>query len=107
MNRPGFLSLAAFTILLSVVCARPASGQGKLPPGQMAEILTIGIDSSEPHLVYQTAERVEAPNWTRDGKWLVYNSKGSLWRIAAEGGEPVRIDTGEVKDVNNDHVLSP
>jgi|GEM_PF-69237 len=107
MNRPGFFSLAAFTILLFVVCALPIRAQSRLAPGQMAEIITLGIDGSDPHLVYQTAERIEAPNWTRDGKWLVYNSKGSLWRIAAGGGDPIRIDTGEVKDVNNDHVLSP
>lgn len=32
---------------------------------------------------------IEAPNWSPDGKWLVYNSEGRLYRIATDGkGEP-------------------
>ena len=50
---------------------------------------------------------VEAPNWTRDGKWIIYNSQGKLYRIRANGkGAPQMIDTGEATDCNNDHVLS-
>ncbi|MBQ6652930.1 MAG: PD40 domain-containing protein [Prevotella sp.] len=50
---------------------------------------------------------IEAPNWTRDGKWIVYNSQGKLFRIRANGkGEPQVINTGELTNCNNDHVLS-
>ena len=51
--------------------------------------------------------RVEAPNWTKDGKSLIYNSNGSMYKIPVEGGEPVRIETGSVNECNNDHVISP
>ena len=37
---------------------------------------------------------IEAPNWTPDGKFLVYNSNGLIFRIPAAGGEPQAIDTG-------------
>ena len=50
--------------------------------------------------------RVEAPNWTKDGKSLIYNSDGSMYKIPIEGGEPVRIETGSVNGCNNDHVIS-
>ena len=51
--------------------------------------------------------KIEAPNWSRDGKSLIYNSEGRIWRIPIEGGEPVEIDTGRFVDNNNDHGLSP
>lgn len=51
--------------------------------------------------------KIEAPNWTRDGKWLIYNSKGLLYRIPPTGGEPAPIETGPQRKNNNDHGLSP
>ncbi|GHV02315.1 hypothetical protein FACS1894159_11080 [Bacteroidia bacterium] len=50
---------------------------------------------------------IEAPNWTPDGKWLIYNSRGRLYKISPDrGGDPVEIDTGFADRCNNDHVLS-
>lgn len=51
--------------------------------------------------------KIEAPNWSRDGASLIYNSGGGIWRIPVEGGEPVPVDTGRFVDNNNDHGLSP
>ncbi len=99
-------SITLITFLWLFVCL-PSFAQSRLAPGQLSQIVTIGIDGSDPKIVLETSERVEAPNWTPDGKWLVYNSKGALWRLPAEGGEPVRIPTGEINNANNDHVLSP
>ena len=51
---------------------------------------------------------IEAPNWSPDGNWLVFNAGGRLYRIAPDGsGDPVAIDTGTLADLNNDHVLAP
>ncbi|MCD7914002.1 MAG: transporter [Tannerellaceae bacterium] len=50
---------------------------------------------------------IEAPNWTPDGKWLIYNSGGKLYKLSPENpGEPIGIPTGFVTNCNNDHVLS-
>jgi Periplasmic component of the Tol biopolymer transport system len=50
---------------------------------------------------------IEAPNWTMDGKFLVYNSKGKLYKISPDSpSEPESIDTGYANRCNNDHVLS-
>jgi TolB protein len=88
--------------------AAPARDQNKLEAGRVAQLTTIGIDGSEPRVVYQTTDHIEAPNWSPDGRWLIVNFNGSLWRIAAEGGgKPQLIPTGDVTDVNNDHILSP
>jgi Tol biopolymer transport system component len=58
-------------------------------------------------VVRQFDSKIEAPNWSRDGKELIYNSGGKIWRVPVEGGEPVIIDTGRFIDNNNDHGLSP
>lgn len=49
---------------------------------------------------------IEAPNWTKDGRQLVYNSRGHMYRYALASGDIQEIDTGFAIDCNNDHVLS-
>jgi Tol biopolymer transport system component len=58
--------------------------------------------------VIYTAERLlEAPNWSPDGRYLLLNGEGRLWKLSLDGGDPVPVDTGGVKGVNNDHGISP
>jgi Tol biopolymer transport system component len=50
---------------------------------------------------------IEAPNWTKDGKYLIYNSKGKLYKIEIANTENImEINTGFATNCNNDHVLS-
>ena len=51
--------------------------------------------------------KIEAPNWSRDGAFLYYNSDGRIWRIPVSGGAPEQVDTGLHLANNNDHGLSP
>lgn len=74
---------------------------------RISQLLTIAVDGSDLRLVYETTEHIEAPNWSPDGRWLMFNSKGLLWRLAATGGSPERIPTGDITGANNDHVISP
>jgi dipeptidyl aminopeptidase/acylaminoacyl peptidase len=58
-------------------------------------------------VVQEFPYQIEAPNWTPDGKWLIYNSGGRLYRISPDSpGEPEQINTGFAKGCNNDHVLT-
>jgi TolB protein len=50
---------------------------------------------------------IEAPNWTRDGRYLVYNSQGRIYTYELATGEIKQVETGFAIDCNNDHVLSP
>jgi TolB protein len=50
---------------------------------------------------------IEAPNWTKDGRCLIYNSGGKMFSYELSTGEIRKIDTGIATDCNNDHVLSP
>jgi Tol biopolymer transport system component len=84
-----------------------------LAPGQRARLLVADIEGGEPRLVHETTgSALEAPNWSPDGHWLVYNHDGLLLRIPADasygdGSVPEVIDTGGITDANNDHVISP
>jgi Tol biopolymer transport system component len=68
----------------------------------------VKIASGDRRSVYHTADLIEAPNWSRDGTSLIFNSKGRIFTVPADGGgEPVAIDTGFAVKNNNDHGLSP
>lgn len=81
----------------------------QLESGQTARLSTFDVTTKQKQVVYEDKESViEAPNWSPDGSWLVFNKDGLLYRIPAEGGRAPRVvDAGEVRDANNDHVLSP
>ena len=67
----------------------------------------IDLNDNTRTIVYEAAYHFEAPNWTKDGKWLLFNSNGLLFKIPSSGGIPEKIDTGFAIRCNNDHVLSP
>jgi TolB protein len=80
----------------------------QLEVGQRAQLWTLDVESGDKVLVYETADAIiEAPNWTPDGSSLIYNCDGLIYRIPVDGGSPEVIDTGDVRDSNNDHMLSP
>ena len=56
-----------------------------LHPGQLANLTIIDLDGHQ-RVIFTADEVIEAPNWTPDGNWLVFNAGGKLFRIAAEGG---------------------
>ena len=79
-----------------------------LQPGQRAQLFTVDATTGEATLVAESSELLfEAPNWTPDGRYLVVNGDGRLFRVPVEGGEFEEIDLGGVRELNNDHVLSP
>ena len=51
---------------------------------------------------------IEAPNWSRDGKFLLVNTQGDLFRLVLDAPKPAleRLDLGGKYVCNNDHDLS-
>ena len=58
-------------------------------------------------LAYFEAHSVQAPNWTPDGKTLIYNSNGYLYTYDLASGQIKVLNTGFANRNNNDHVLLP
>ena len=68
---------------------------------------TINVDTGVRSILKEFDYVIEAPNWTRDGRYLVYNSGGHMHMYELATGEIKELDTGFAVDCNNDHVLSP
>jgi TolB protein len=85
--------------------AKPASADAR--PMLYSALETINVDSTDRRVVYLAAGRIEAPNWTRDGKSFLFNSGGRIERLPVAGGKPEMIDTGFATRCNNDHGISP
>jgi dipeptidyl aminopeptidase/acylaminoacyl peptidase len=68
---------------------------------------TVAIASKDRRVIYHTSRVIEAPNWSRDGQFFIYNSKGRMYRLPRAGGEPQLLETGTANHCNNDHGLSP
>lgn len=85
----------------------PFARKGRtLLPGQRAELTLINADGSGREAIFVADEIIEAPNWHPEG-FLVFNAGGEIWRIGLDGSGLRRIETGTIRDLNNDHVLSP
>ena len=57
-------------------------------------------------VVEESAKTLQAPNWTKDGRSLIYNSGGRLYRFDLETGSATMIDTGFAQAVTSGHALS-
>lgn len=72
--------------------------------GSRLEILD--VESGNREIIYTSPISIQAPNWTPDGKTLIYNSEGLIYTFDLKNRQPKVLNTGEVKNNNNDHVLS-
>src|SRR5262249_1980433 len=76
-------------------------------PGGTSHVTVLTADGKDKRVVYSAPRKLEAPNSWPDGKYLVLNGEGKLWRLPLAGGEPEVVDTGKVTGINNDHGISP
>ncbi len=74
------------------------------PSASRLELLD--VRSGMRKVIYTTKGHIEAPNWSRDGKFLIYNSGGLLYKFPLVSQVPEKINTGNVISNNNDHGLS-
>ena len=57
-------------------------------------------------VIYKKSDRFEAPNWMPDGKKLLFNMEGLLFKIPITGGKLEKLNTGSADKNNNDHGIS-
>jgi Tol biopolymer transport system component len=67
---------------------------------------TVSVATGERRVLHTSKGSLQAPNWTTDGRALVYNSDGRLYRFDLASRDATLIDTGFATANNNDHVLS-
>ncbi|HUX94801.1 MAG TPA: hypothetical protein VMV47_03645 [Bacteroidales bacterium] len=67
---------------------------------------TMNVADGKRMIIYEKNDRFEAPNWMPDGKKLLFNMDGSLYKIPVEGGSLEKLNTGFANRNNNDHGIS-
>jgi TolB protein len=64
------------------------------------------VETGHRKILYSSAHSIQAPNWTADGKKLIYNSKGHLYTFDLATNIINPLNTGFAVNNNNDHVLT-
>ncbi len=86
-TRQDVIEQAVFRDVRIVVPVKEDFDRGRDPFGSHLEILDLA--SGHRQIIYSSDEVFEAPNWTRDGKALIYNSRRSAvsvltWQAGAQ-----------------------
>lgn len=82
---------------------------GKEPPIRGSKVSLYDLKTNSVSVVYAADQMIEAPNWSPDGKYLLVNSKGDLWKLPVNTPNPElqKIDLASIGRCNNDKGYSP
>ena len=101
------LIVAGLVSSLTTLAQTPPVPQTAPAPKVESSLEIYDLKTGQRTVVHREPARFEAPNWTRDGKYLLINRQGKLYRVPVGGGMPEFIDTGAIQQLNNDHGISP
>ena len=95
--------------LIAVASVSLVALAGQTPaPRYTSHVTIFDLTSRSASVVYRGDGIWEAPNWSRDGRFLLSNSGGKLYRIAVDGASaPQALDLDPSLRGNNDHDFSP
>ncbi|WP_295719137.1 hypothetical protein [Mucilaginibacter sp.] len=90
---------------ITVPFAGIADQRTQMTLGSNLELMEVATGNRE--VIYSVPYSIQAPNWLPDNKSLIFNdSKGLLYNFDLASRTPVLLNTGNIKNNNNDHVLS-
>jgi Tol biopolymer transport system component len=92
-------------VRISIPFKGESNQQTPMTLGSNLELLEVASGHRE--IIYSVPYSIQAPNWTPDGKSLIFNNaKGLIYNFDLATRTPVQINTGSVTSNNNDHVIS-
>jgi Tol biopolymer transport system component len=92
--------IAVLALVPLVAAAQPARYRSRISICDLAD--------KSVRVIYTSDQVFEAPNWSRDGKYLLSNSGGNLYRIPVAGSAtPEKAGIDPDLRCNNDHDYSP
>src|SRR6516164_211930 len=88
--------------LATVLWAQPAAQRYR------SKITIFDLATRQSKVLYSADPLIEAPNWSRDGRFLLVNTGGGLYRLPVTGEPKLeKIDLGDSGyRCNNDHDFS-
>lgn len=103
-HNAGVAETALFrNVRLDIPAAMTGGNQARPSPSRL-EVLDIHSGNRE--IVYTSGSHFEAPNWSRNGKFLIFNQEGLLYQYKLKNGKIRQIQTGFANANNNDHGIS-
>lgn len=109
-----FLTALAASLLLAnaphglSVSAQQAAATAPPRPRYASKIMIYDLNRKAATSVHEADAVWEAPNWSRDGQFLLANSDGKLFRIRVDGSAPPEaLAVDPSLRCNNDHDFSP
>lgn len=98
MKKNIFLLLLLLPLLLNA----------QIPEGKqvISSLYIYKLKSGKSKLILKEKRHFEAPNWSRDGRYLLINSGGKLEKVSVKGKKLGVLNTGSVQRANNDHGYS-
>src|SRR5438876_1627021 len=78
-------------------------------PRYSSRIMIYDLTARSTTLVYRADGIWEAPNWSRDGRFLLSNSNGKLYRIQVDSvlATPESVNVDPALRCHNEHDFSP
>lgn len=92
--------------ILFIIIITSFSALAQTPENITSELVLLNVKTGEEKSILKEKRHFEAPNWTRDGKYLLINAAGFLEKIDLEGNNLEKIFPEQVSTINNDHGLS-
>jgi len=71
-----------------------------------SELVILNVKTGEEKTLLREKRHFEAPNWSRDGQFLLINSGGLLEKVDLNGKKLGGLFTGQIDRANNDHGIS-
>jgi TolB protein len=112
MNRRELLTSAAWIFVARTLHAQssPAKPAPASAERLRSRVLIYDLHDGSSHLAYAADSIWEAPNWSPDGKYLIANSGGGIYKflLKQDGtAEPERLAIPAGYQCNNDKAISP
>jgi len=110
----GMVTLAALSLATPVVLAQTAPKAAAHAHGEQplrSKLFIYDLRDGSSHLVYTADDIWEAPNWSPDGKYLISNSRGGIYKLVLKqdgtAETPQRLAIPANAECNNDKAISP
>ncbi|MDQ2840751.1 MAG: hypothetical protein M3Y72_06880 [Acidobacteriota bacterium] len=96
------------TAVFSNVTVQQGAEQ-KPAPIKRSNVSVYDLKSRSVKVIYSADQMIEAPTYSPDGKYVLVNSKGDLWKLPIGSANPAlqKIPLGSVSKCNNDKGISP
>lgn len=99
------MSKAIYTTIIGALFSMCALSQSE-SSSIVSQLVILNVKTGEEKIVLQENRHFEAPNWSRNGEFLIINSGGLIEKVSIDGEKLGVIDTQFADKCNNDHGFS-